>query len=362
MVLVRLPSVLLIALLLGACGGNDDPVVHPDSAPVPDAPPMPDGPLPPDGPPPPPGTGCSVAIDLTNAPAPEMHNNQFSGNGNGASCSGGADSAPELYFTYDAGATAVDLLVDVMVDESVPAPFDVVLSARTDCNDAMTEVACADVGWGEHMEVLEVTGVVAVLVDGSTEFGGAPAGDFTIRIVTRAIAGLGEACDPAGLTSRCGTDMVCSGTCVATSAMLACLDAVDLTADLADGSAQAGGTVLLTDPDYYQGTCAFDVSANYPERIYRIDLAASGLLAASTDFPETTYDTVLYLKAGACDVAETTCQDDVDAPAMNYRSSVSASLPAGAYYLFVDMSSGFLYGTPGVTPRSYRVDLTFTPD
>jgi hypothetical protein len=293
-----------------------------------------------------------------------MYNTQYSADTNGASCSGGSHHAPEYYFVYDAGASPVDVVVDVTVDESIAAPFDVVLSARTDCTDPASEVACADVGWGEHLEILAVTGPVAILVDGSGEFGGLPAGDFTISVVTRPIAGVGEVCDMAGVSSRCDTDLICvGGMCQATSPTVACMDAVDLSADLAaDGVAQASATLLLTDPDYYQGTCAFDVSANYPERIYRLDLAAPGTFVASTDDPATTFDTVLYLKTGACDVDATACIDDVDVSAMNYRSRMDLHLEAGVYYLFVDMSSGYLYGTPGVTPHTFQLALTFTPD
>jgi hypothetical protein len=79
-------------------------------------------------------------------------------------------------------------------------------------------------------------------------------------------------------------------------------------------------------------------------------------VVATTDDAATRFDTVLYLRATTCDGAAVTCGDDVDAPAGNFRSTLSASaLAPGTYYLFVDGSSA----TAGTGP--YRLTVTATP-
>lgn len=356
---------LLFCVAIAGCDGGGG---TPDATPAVDAPaatdalPTPDAPPAPDAMPPPPGTACSTAIELVADTGPVASTTAFSGNAAGASCSGGATSAPERYFVVDAGDTAVDLVVEITVDEAAMQPFDVVATARATCADPTSELACSDSGWGERLEVLAVTGPVYILVDGTDQFMGASSGAFEIDVRRRTLAGFGQFCD--GVTARCGVDLVCQDAmCVPTSPTLACTGAPDLTADLlADGEAFVDGEIFLTDPDYYTPSCAFDPGGNDPERVFRFDLAATATVTASTNFPETTYDTNLVLRAGTCDADELLCADDVDAAAGEFRTVIAGtSLPPGTYYLFVDMSSAWVYGPAATTPRQFRLRVTAEP-
>lgn len=369
-------AVVLAAALAGACGSGgtltpdgaaaDGPAAADAPPPPIDAPPGVDAAPLPDAAPVPPGADCAHAIDLATAVLPFADSTAVATNSAAATCSSATSFSPEHYFFYDVGAVAVDLLVDVVVDEGASPPYDVVVSARTVCSDLTSEVACMDAGWGEHLEALGVTGKVSVLVDGSYLSGGMAGGDFSIDVRTRAIAGDGMPCDPAGVLSRCAADLRCdatSGTCAPTSPELTCAAALDLSADLADGAAAVSGTLLPFDADYFFGACAYDMAAGRPEHVVRFDVAAASALTASTDDPaSTTFDTVLYLRADCTGTTDLACNDDVDPATMQYRSLLSVPVLApGTYYLFVDTSSGWLYGPATTTPRDYHLTVTLSP-
>jgi len=357
-----------ILLCAAACGGGGagppdaaapDACAEPcvpdvDAAPTPDAPPGVDAE---------PGRSCASAIPLVPGAPAVMATTVGGSYATRASCAGDSMAWPDRYFQVEAGAAPVDLTVDVAVDEAAMTPFDAVVSARGVCAEAQSEILCVNSGWSDRLELLGVSGRVYLVVDGTTEFGGVSQGAFDIAVTARAIAAAGAACDPAGAASRCGADLVCqAGTCAATSAALACAAAVDLTADLADGSAEASGTVHAFDPDYYRSPCAWSAAAGAPERIYRIDLAAPATLTATTDDAAgTTYDTVLYLRKDACDGLEVACNDEADGA--THRSTLAGvgPLAAGTYYLFVDQSSSFVDGSPFTTARQYHLTVTRAP-
>jgi len=266
-------------------------------------------------------------------------------------CSVGSGIAPDAIYLLDLGETARDLTATVSIDEEAAPPFDVVLYARTDCADAETSIGCADASWGERLELLAVSGSVTLVVDGTDQYGGALQGPFTLSTAVRDIAGPGAACDPAGVTSRCQAGSRCvSSLCAADDAALACSLAVASPDDLsATTHAYAG--------DFYSGSCAHDSEASFPEHLYRIELAAASDLVATTDLPETDFDTYLYLRSTSCDGTEVGCHDDVDDEGYNLRSTLSlTALPAGVYYLFVDGSSA----SPGT--GTYRLQVTVAPN
>ncbi|HEU5057967.1 MAG TPA: hypothetical protein VFU21_15655 [Kofleriaceae bacterium] len=71
------------------------------------------------------------------------------------------------------------------------------------------------------------------------------------------------------------------------------------------------------------------------ESVYRIDIAQATTLIATTNFPETAVDTVLYLRSECRESAtEITCNDDVG-EATGSRIRVEDLAP-GTYYLIVD--------------------------
>jgi hypothetical protein len=358
----------MIVLWAVACGGSDDdgggapdgavtapdaPTGVPDAPPAPDAAPLPDGPLPA------PGTTCATAIDLAGAMGPEMQSTAMAGsNLTGASCAM-VPSGPERYFVVDAGATPVDLVVDVLVAEGAAMPYDVVLSARADCAAPASELACRDAGWGERLEVRAATGPVSIIVDGSPQYGGLAQGDFTIEVRRRTIVAVGGACDPAGVASRCADGLRCDGTahCAPSDAATSCAAAMDLTADLADGSAAVTMSVVSVDPDELGASCAFDPAGVHPERLVRFTTTGTRHLVASTDDPATTFDTVLVLRSADC-TSEVACAGDV-APGQ-YRSRLDLpALPAGTYVLQVEAESDLVFGPPG-TPTTAKVGLTLS--
>jgi hypothetical protein len=346
-------------ILLIACG--DDGAADPDAAaptpdatvPAPDARPTPDAAPVIDATPPPPGATCAQAIALG---AGQTHSGTTAGlpGNTSASCSAGSSATPEAFHTIAAGETPIDLLIQAAVDEDARPPFDVVLSARTTCADPGTELACADSGWGERLELLGVTGDITVIVDATDQYDGATTGAYTLTSRVRDIVAEDGTCDPAGLASRCADTLRCSaGTCVPDSPALACADAVDLTAALADGTEDLTATTYAFAADHYQGSCAYDPDAGTPEHIYRLDLTGPTDLVATTDFPETNFDTYLYLREGTCDGPELTCHDDIDTPAINLKSRIEqTALPTGTYYLYVDGSSA-----PAGT-GTYRLQIT----
>ncbi len=308
------------------------------------------------------GRSCSQAIDLTPLIAPWAGSTVGGSSLTGAQCDGVANQAPEEYFTYDAGAAAIDVVVDVVVDAQ--HPWDALVSARSDCADASSEEFCADNGGSQHLELLGVSGVFSIIVDGTDLYGGSDQGAFTIAAHTRAIVGAGDACDANGVTNRCGGDTRCqSGSCVATSADLECAAAIDLTAPLAaTGTATANGRFLIFEPGYFAGSCSADQDPSWPERLYQVTVSAPSLLTATTDDPNRTdFDTVVYLRQGACGGNETACDDDTDTNSGQLRSRFTTEVQPGLYYLFVDASTSITYGQFNLEPRDYSLTVSLTP-
>jgi hypothetical protein len=314
-----------------------------------------------------PGSSCANAVDLTGMTTPYSASTKGLGLGStGAGCSMDSQGSPELYFTYNAGSTATDLIVDVVVDPQ--GLWDAVVSARSDCTDDTTEKFCANFGGGQHLEVLGATGPTSIIVDGTTSGpNGIDQGKFTIQVKKRTIVGMGDACDPQGVTARCGKDLLCqSGHCVTDSATIECATAQNLTAMLLSGPVTLTQTVLPFSPDYYFGSCAYDnmmadPMANYPEVVYRIDVAVPSILTASTDNMTTDYDTVIYVDQSSCGGTEVGCNDDVDTNGGNYRSNLSLEVLPGTYYMFVDTSSASLLRSDlTIEPRTFKLTVTLT--
>ena len=306
-----------------------------------------------DAPPPGPGRSCQTALDLTDLAGPMSIATSGGTNFTGSLCGGGGSiGGPDAWGVVHLGATRADLIVDALVDEAPERPFDVVLSARVQCEDA-AETACSNAWWSERLEVLGASGTVYLLFDGTPEFGGSVDGAANVSITRRAIVGNTDACDPAGVTSRCGDDQRCqAGVCALTSPAATCAAAPVL-------SAETSGSLPLYEPDYFQGSCR-QVLTNFraAERVYQVTVTGTGTLVATTDFPETTFDTLLYLRRDACDGADVACNDDVAPAAGNYRARLETPVTPGTYYLFVDASTPYVFGSPVATPRQFRVALS----
>jgi hypothetical protein len=306
-----------------------------------------------------PGASCDTAIDLTNMTMPYSASTLDGAALTGANCVDDAGDNRELYFLYDAGATPVDLLVDVEVDAKMA--WDPVVSARTMCSDQTSENFCTSTGGSQRLEVLGATGMVTIIVDGTATINGVAEGKFTIAVHKRTIVASGATCDANGVTNRCDDMLICTATkCVADSAAIECGNAPDLTAMLASGSAVVNGVILPFEPSYYQGSCQYD-SGDYPERVYKFTVAVPSMLTASTDDKTNTdFDTYLYVVQDACSGTEVSCADDVDGNGGDYRTVLTTPLSAGTYYLFVDASSPFTYSPYNQEPRHFRLTVTLT--
>ena len=352
-------ALLIFTLFVAACGDDaDDPdAASPDAAPAIDAVPLPDATPRVDAPPPTLGATCNWPFVLDTQPA--THSADTTGFTNNAlgKCSNGSQLEADAFYRVALGDTPVDLLATVTVDETVDAPFDVVLYGQTSCGATNTEITCTDSGWGERLDLLDVSGEIFLVVDGTSQFGGTPEGAYTIDTSTRAIVGDGAACDPAVVTDRCASGFRCvSGTCVADTADLGCTEAMDLTAALAGGPVIVNGTTHPFEGDFYQGSCTATPTADFPERLFRIDVSVASDLDASTDDPATNFDTYLYLLRATCDGTEVACHDDVDVTMFNLRSHLTAtSLAPDTYYLVLDGSSA----APGT--GDYRLTVALTP-
>jgi hypothetical protein len=252
-----------------------------------------------------------------------------------ASCSPGTGGAPDLQYSVELGAEPIDLVARVIVDEDPDKPFDAVLSLRSTCSEAASELLCADFAWGEHIELLEHTGSVSLAVDGTAQFGGQSSGLFSLETRLRELRGEGQSCDPQGLESRCESGLRCSGgQCSTDSPAAQCAAATAL------GAGQTvDGQSFRYLADHLRGSCAYETDAGAGEVLYELTLPQTSDISISTDFPQTEFDTVLYL-LDACEGSELACADDIDGQQGQLKSHLQVSaLPAGSYFLVVDGAS-----------------------
>ncbi len=327
-----------------ACGGQGG---EPDASPA-DAPPGPVDAALPDAEPAPAGTNCFYPYYLDPGDSHDGDATDFLADRT-ASCSGGSSEGPDFFYRILPGPIPIDLIVDAVVTDTGEPPYDLAVSARTNCFDYESEIACSDQGFGdEHIELLGISSAVTVIVDGTSLYGGRDSGTYTLYTRVRDIVGENDACDPAGQTSRCIDGWRCvAGTCVEDSPALACSLATDMTATLEGGVFDVIETTSAHMSDYYQSQCAFEPELRSPEHIYRFDLTTAADLFATTDFAETEIDTVLYLLGDMCGAPEIACNSDVDRETINLRSTLDVSgLEPGTYYLVVDgESAGLAVGT-----------------
>jgi hypothetical protein len=92
------------------------------------------------------------------------------------------------------------------------------------------------------------------------------------------------------------------------------------------GSFVSGGPSVLT------GSCG----GNGDEVVYELVFDEPTVVVASTDRDMTTANTVVYLLDEClAPTSELACNDDIE-PAVNTKSAITASVPAGNYYLVID--------------------------
>lgn len=81
-----------------------------------------------------------------------------------------------------------------------------------------------------------------------------------------------------------------------------------------------------------------------PEVVYELRITEPRVLTITTDFPETTANTVLYLRGTDCasDASEATCNNDISPSKV--ASTITASVTPGVYYLVIDNDDRVLGG------------------
>jgi cysteine-rich repeat protein len=95
----------------------------------------------------------------------------------------------------------------------------------------------------------------------------------------------------------------------------------------------AGGDDL--NPTDLSGDCT---TATGPELILRYAIPEPLTLTFDLDFPETNFDTVLYVREGSCGSTVETCNDNIAAG--NARSKLTKLFPAGDLFVIVDGFNG----------------------
>jgi len=279
-----------------------------------------------------PAPGCAVpGITSVATSATVGGSSVFSG-----SC--GGESAPELVLPFDVPAGT-----ETIISADDPNSDTVVYVADT-CPPA-PEIACDDDAGAGNGGMLSAVGLAAgrhyAFIDGQQP---SATIDLTGRI--EVLLPGGAACTGVPAYWRCGPELVCTGgTCTQPATCAAPNGIINATTSVTGSTAGA--------QNLHASTCgpANNGGKLAPERYYRIDLASAVTnVHMTTDFPETTYDTLLYVRS-SCFGGDIVCEDD---NANGTRADLDTGpLAAGSYYVFVD---GFSYRS-----GAYRLDVTITP-
>ncbi len=186
---------------------------------------------------------------------------------------------------------------------------------------------------------------------------GLESGELTVPFNGLAQVGAGGSCDPRRWDNYCGQAAPrCDGnvcTASATSAATACGGAQTLTV----GTPVTGALIL--GPDRWRAPCSDTSGSAASEKVFKFTTTQPVDLKFTTDFPETTLDTVVYLASGCAEtLSVASCSDDID-QATNLRSEgFVRALPAGTHYLFVD---AWTSGTAGAGTGDFKLLVTELP-
>ncbi len=141
-------------------------------------------------------------------------------------------------------------------------------------------------------------------------------------------------------SDRCTSDtQCCSRTCtrdtrVCSSAARACVAPIDLNVE----GTRTGNTFTIIGstigmPATETGRCGGDASGS-PEIAYAFVAPVSGPVTITTNFPETVFDTIVYVRS-SCDGIELACNDDISATAGPSRLTMTMTAGQRAI-IFVD--------------------------
>jgi hypothetical protein len=96
------------------------------------------------------------------------------------------------------------------------------------------------------------------------------------------------------------------------------------------GSTSAGESL-------HDGSCG---AANAPEAVFQLVLVHDAIITLATH--GSSFDTVLYVRHGACEGTEVRCDDDGGGGLDSY---LNLTLPSGTYFVFVDGYNEYEYGS-----------------
>jgi hypothetical protein len=262
---------------------------------------------------------------------------------------GGAATAEDVY-AIDVTDPGTDLLL--ALDASDTTPSAIALYARTDCANTATELACDLVDGIDEAPEIHLTSLAAGRYYAFAD-GVAPGHyDGTMQILHPA----GAACVSDGARDRCGTNL----TCTTAGSVSTCAPSACTIGQFLSGSMSYSLTVdTTTGTNLHGGNCgaAGDGGLRAPEVLLQVTIgSAVSDMVVSTDNTGTTYDTLIYVRAG-CDSADIACDDDGGAgiPPLSGTTSIAHTgpLPASTYLVFID---GF-----GTKAGTADVAITLTP-
>lgn len=238
------------------------------------------------------------------------------------------------------GAADVVFAVDVptggsLVVSADDGPNDTLIYIRSRCDDPASELVCNNdggVGANASFRLIDPGGGSYFVFFDRDGVDPAP---FDARF--KVLLPLGATCGGLPPLYECGPETTCSGS---TCAPVACASGPPITiAALGVDSIVDVTTTGLT--NRHASTCSegLDGGVRSPDLELAIDLQLPARLSVSTDAPETTFDTIIYLRR-SCTGSELACDDDSGVTGNNRSLFVTDPLQPGTYTLVVDGFGG----------------------
>jgi hypothetical protein len=285
---------------------------------------------------------CAGDVPLA-VPANGLISGATNGTGDDYAGTCGGGQAPEVVYEVALTAPVEELLV---ATDRPGTNFDTLIHLRDTCDDGGTELACDDDSGNGNRSMLHVGPLAAgryfLFIGGHDN----SRGEYEARL--QAIVAAGAACSGSSGFYRCAPEHGClpAPNGITTCQPVGC----DAAATYTSSFTATGDTTGLL--NVHAGTCGqgTDGGRRAPEVVYRLDLASAvSNVNVSTINPGTTYDTLIYMRAG-CGGAEVGCVDDTSGVQSMFDTG---ALAAGTYFIFVD---GFadLFG-------AYEVTVTVSP-
>ena len=235
----------------------------------------------------------------------------------------------------------VDGLMSLNLGGAAETPFDSVLYVRQDCTNETTELGCHD-AYNDGAETLELEVQAGqtyyVFVDGYLS----QHGPFTLHVtVTPPCCGdgtvdNGEACDDGNQVDGDGCSASCEVEAVGVGDLCPGADLVPVSINELVIATQIGSTASMGSS--YGGSCGSSDTSK--DRVYHFHANETGRVQVSLLSPFTDYDSVLYVRGGACSGAGA---DELVCSNVSGKGGETVQFAATAgsdYWIFVDGEAG----------------------